>query len=74
MLLLNNLPEVDLVGICEEMLLQRAIKGIRPVLYLSSNTDLECSMLMLLDEGTEDGLDGLERNTRRRPGYYVMTN
>ena len=66
--------DIDLVGVYEEMLLQRAMNGIRPVLYVSSNTDLECSMLMLLDETSSVDSDGLGKNISRRPGYYVMTN
>lgn len=45
----------DLIDIYEQMLFERAARGIRPVLYISSNKDLECSALMLLDE-PEDGL------------------
>ena len=74
MLVLQEKRDVDLVGVFEEMLLQRAMRGIRPVLYVSSNTDLECSMLMLLDEASADDCDALERGIARRPGYYVMTN
>src|SRR5258708_26757920 len=41
---------VDIVDLLEDMLFQPASSGIRPTLYLSARTDLECSMLMLLDE------------------------
>jgi hypothetical protein len=46
--------EVDIIDVFEEMLFQRAAKGIRPVLYVSSLTDLECNMVMLLDENAEE--------------------
>lgn len=40
----------------EEMLYTRAEKGIRPVLYVSSHKDLECCVLMLLEEAPETKL------------------
>ncbi|HEY7546367.1 MAG TPA: hypothetical protein VID27_15875 [Blastocatellia bacterium] len=46
----------DLIDVYEQMLFERAARGIRPVLYISSNKDLECSVLMLLDEPAEDML------------------
>lgn len=42
----------DLVDVFEEMLYERAVRGFRPVLYVSSFTDLECNMVMLLDESS----------------------
>ena len=45
--------ESAIVDLYEEMLSERAAIGIRPVLYVSSRTDLECSVLMLLDESLE---------------------
>jgi len=50
---INN-AEVDILDVFEEMLFQRAAKGIRPVLYISSLMDLECNMVMLLDENAEE--------------------
>jgi hypothetical protein len=65
---------VESVDLVEEMLFQRAASGVRPVLYLSSYTDLECSMLMLLDE-TGEALWGAEQTpTDRQTGYHVITN
>jgi hypothetical protein len=40
----------DVVDLYEEMLYERAARGIRPTLYVSSATDLECGLVMLLDE------------------------
>jgi hypothetical protein len=40
----------DMVDLSEDMLSARAVKGIRPLLYISSGTDLECSLLVLLGE------------------------
>ena len=42
-----------MVDLFEEMLYERAAKGIRPVLYVSSRNDFDCSVLMLLDEPPE---------------------
>ena len=46
----------DIADLYEEMLYTRAANGIRPVLYVSSQEDLECSVLMLLDEAVETKL------------------
>ena len=47
-----------MLDLYEAMLRTRAVKGIRPVLYVSSQTDLECSVLMLLNEAPELMLAG----------------
>jgi hypothetical protein len=47
----------DMVDLYEELLYERAAKGIRPTLYVSSTTDLECSLVMLLDDAW-NGKDG----------------
>ena len=39
-----------MVDLYEQMLYERAAQGIRPVLYISSPTDFECSIALLLDE------------------------
>ena len=67
-------PDVDVVDLFEQMLFQRAAKGIRPVLYVSSYTDLECSMLMLLDETREGHSSGLQQPVAKGIGYYVTKN
>jgi hypothetical protein len=64
----------DLIDLYEQMLYQRAIKGIRPVLYVSSFTDLECNMLMLLDENPEIQLVGQQQQVGKVAGYHVITN
>jgi hypothetical protein len=65
---------VDMVDLLEDMLFQRASSGIRPMLYLSSHTDLECSMMMLLDE-TGEGQWPIERQPLAREiGYHIVTN
>ena len=38
----------DMIDLFEQMLLERAMQGYRPVLYISSPTDFQCSMMMLL--------------------------
>lgn len=65
---------VDMVDLLEDMLFQRASSGIRPMLYLSSHTDLECSMMMLLDE-TGEGQWSIERQpVAKEVGYHIVTN
>ena len=66
--------EVDIVDVYEQMLFQRAAKGIRPTLYVSSFTDLECSMLMLLDEENQQRASGQQRPVAKGLGYHVITN
>jgi hypothetical protein len=66
--------EVDIIDVYEQMLFQRASKGIRPMLYLSSYTDLECSMLMLLDEEDQQRASGQQRPVAKGIGYHVVTN
>lgn len=65
---------VESVELLEEMLFQRAANGIRPVLYLSSYTDLECSMLMLLDETGEARWSAEQTPAARQAGYHIITN
>ena len=65
---------VDVVDLVEEMLYQRASSGIRPMLYLSSHTDLECSMMMLLDETGEAQWSIEQRPVAREIGYHIVTN
>jgi hypothetical protein len=64
----------DALDLYEEMLHKRASKGIRPVLYISSYKDLECSVQILLDRAPETHLAGHRRPSvigfRRR----VMTH
>lgn len=64
----------DGVDIVEEMLFQRAANGIRPVLYLSSYTDLECCMLMLLDDTGEARWSTEQTPATIQPGYHIITN
>jgi hypothetical protein len=65
---------VDMVDLVEEMLFQRAATGIRPVLYVSSYTDLECSMLMLLDDMGEVQWSGSKQQVQKQVGYHMVTN
>jgi len=64
----------ETVDLLEEMLFQRASNGIRPVLYLSSDTDLECSMLMLLDDTCEARWATEQAPATRQAGYHIITN
>jgi hypothetical protein len=66
--------DVDYVDLYEQLLYQRASQGIRPVLYISSYTDLECSMLMLLDEDAEARYAGSPQLAKRGIGYHLITN
>jgi hypothetical protein len=69
-----DMTDSGMVDLYEEMLYERAAKGIRPVLYLSSRTDLECSVLMLLDDAPEVQLPGLQRLAGMGFGQHLMTN
>jgi len=66
--------EVDIVDVYEQMLFQRAANGIRPTLYVSSVVDLECSMLMLLDEEDQQCASGRQRPIPQGVGYHIVTN
>lgn len=66
--------DIDMIEVFEQMLFQRASKGIRPVLYVSSYTDLECNMLMLLDESPTGQSSGAQRPVPHGVGYHVITN
>jgi len=70
----QEMTDLDVVDLYEEMLCERAAKGIRPVLYVSSSTDFECSALMLLDKPAEVQLAGRQQPAARRIRYHVMTN
>ncbi len=63
-----------MIDLMEEMLFQRAASGIRPVLYLSSYTDLECSMLMLLDDSGEARFSKEQLPVEPQPDYHTITN
>jgi hypothetical protein len=52
------MTDSDMLDLYEAMLSKRVVKRIRPVLYISSSTDLECSVLMLLNEAPELRLAG----------------
>lgn len=65
---------VDMVDLLEDMLFQRASSGIRPMLYLSSHTDLECSMMILLDETGEGQWSIEQQPLAREIGYHIVTN
>ena len=74
MILRHQNQDVDIVDIFEQMLSQRASKGIRPVLYVSSYTDLECSLVMLLDESNRHESRETQQPTARDVGYHVVMN
>ena len=60
-----DMSDSGMIDLFEEMLYERAAKGIRPVLYVSSQKDLECSVLMLLGETPEVQLSGRQRTATR---------
>ncbi|MEW6209032.1 MAG: hypothetical protein AB1631_11740 [Acidobacteriota bacterium] len=64
----------DLIDLYEQMLFERAARGIRPVLYISSNKDLECSALMLLDEPADDFFSGWPSSITSRASLHPMTS
>ncbi|MEK6299223.1 MAG: hypothetical protein AABO41_00750 [Acidobacteriota bacterium] len=49
----QEIMDSNVLDLCEEMLFARAAKGIRPLLYVSSDEDFECSVAKLLDEPRE---------------------
>jgi hypothetical protein len=55
------MSDSDMLDLYEEMLYARTAKGIRPLLYVSSHKDLECSVLILLNEAPELKLAGRPR-------------
>ena len=67
-------PEVDLIDVFEEMLSQRAMKGHRPFLFVSSFKDLECNLVMLLDESSDLAGSDQPRATSQWAGYHVIMN
>lgn len=67
-------PEVDIIEIFEEMLSQRARKGHRPFLFVSSFMDLECNLVMLLDDSADLASSDLPRTNSQWAGYHVIMN
>jgi hypothetical protein len=65
---------IDVVDLLEDMLFQRASSGIRPMLYVSSDIDFECSMMMLLDETGEGQWSIEQRPASKEVGYHIVTN
>ena len=47
---------LDIVDLYEELLFKRAEMGYRPVIYISSECDLECSLIGMFELG--DGSNG----------------
>lgn len=66
--------EGDVIEVYEQMLYQRAAYGIRPVLYISSFTDFECSRLMLLDKPSENNSSGPQRPISEGERYDLGTS
>ena len=57
----KRMTDSGMLDLLDEMLYARAAKGIRPMLYVSSAKDLECSVLMLLNAAPELRLAGRQR-------------
>ena len=74
MIVRQHNQDVDIVEIFEQMLSQRASRGIRPVLYVSSHTDLECSLVMLLDESDQHASAETQQRASHGVGYHVVMN
>ena len=70
---LMDMTDSRMVDLYEEMLYERAAKGIRPILYVSSRNDLDCSVLMLLDEPPETKLEGGQQRAAIGFGRHVRT-
>ena len=67
-------PDVDIIDIFEEMLSERARKGHRPFLFVSSFMDLECNLVMLLDDSSDLRSSDLPRPSSQWTGYHVIMN
>ena len=61
----------DAVDLYEQMLNERAAKGARPMLYVSSAKDLECCVLMLLDKAPDVFLEERQRPPATEFGQHV---
>jgi hypothetical protein len=70
----HEMTDSDVVDLYEEMLYERSARGIRPMLYLSSPTDFECSAIMLLDKRAGALLAGRREPAPKRIRYHAMTN
>lgn len=64
----------DTIDLLEEMLFHRASSGIRPMLYISSFTDFECSMVTLLEESDEVHWSTEKQPVPKQVGYHIVTN
>ena len=67
----QKMTESDVVDLYEQLLYERAAKGIRPVLYVSSPKDLECSVIMLLNKAPDVLLEGRQRTATTEFGQHV---
>jgi hypothetical protein len=67
-------PDVDIIDIFEEMLSERARKGHRPFLFVSSFMDLECNLVMLLDDSSDLASSDLPKPSSPWAGYHVIMN
>ena len=64
----------DMVDLYEDMLSVRAGRGNRPVLYVSSSTDLECSLLVLLGDAESSRLVVPSPTLLKKSGYHFLKN
>lgn len=64
--------EAEVVDLYEEMLYERAARGIRPMLYVSSHKDFECSVLFLLGEPPQGRLVEQPRTTTGGFGQHRL--
>ena len=62
----------DMIDLYEQMLSEREEKGIRPVLYISSYTDLECCKLLLLGEAEAARFVEPNPTPSKRPGCHFI--
>jgi hypothetical protein len=65
------MTDSDVVGLYEQMLYERAVRGIRPLLYISSTKDLECSVIMLLNKAPGIDLAGCHQAAAPEFGQHV---
>jgi hypothetical protein len=68
-----RMSDSGMLDLYDEMLYARVAKGIRPVLYISSPKDLECSILILLNRPPEGLLASRQQPASRGLGHQVRT-
>jgi hypothetical protein len=70
----EKMTDSRLVDLYDDMLYERAAKGIRPVLYVSSARDLQCSVLVLLEKTAEETFESPQHLVATGVRHTVVTH